>query len=152
MALVLVGSAWVVLHFSSRPTPPTRPAPPEPAILRDWNALLAKADVAPRDPEHRRSELRDFRMRYPGTPQAVQAAELERKLPSPLDSLDGTVGRGACSYRVRACRRCKVIMLSPGPTTYSLRPGAAFLLYCSERSASAEKIGAGFRRWPDVRK
>jgi WD40 repeat protein/serine/threonine protein kinase len=88
VALVLVGSAWLVLHLSSRPLSPTRPAPPEPAILRDWNALLGKADAASLDPEQRRSELRTFRMRYPGSPEAVQAAELERKLPSSLDSLD----------------------------------------------------------------
>src|SRR5262249_8774235 len=67
---------------------PTSPASPEAVVLRDWNALLAKANAGSSDPEQRRSELRDFRMRYPGTPEALQAAELERKLPSPLDALE----------------------------------------------------------------
>jgi WD40 repeat protein len=50
--------------------------------------LAARVDDPTVNRDQLRQELVSFRRTYPGTPQAVQAAGLLRRLPSPLDKLD----------------------------------------------------------------
>src|SRR5262245_55312147 len=51
-------------------------------------ALEARFGEASADREKLRQDLLAFRRTYPGTTQAVRAAELLQQLPSPLDKLD----------------------------------------------------------------
>src|SRR5262249_33471697 len=53
-----------------------------------WSKLAAQIENGKSDPERLRQELLAFRRTYPGTPQAVRAAEALANLPSPLDKLD----------------------------------------------------------------
>lgn len=54
-----------------------------------WERLRERGDDSKLDATQYREEVRSFRWKYPGTPQAAQAEALLAKLSSPLDSLDG---------------------------------------------------------------
>jgi WD40 repeat protein len=77
-------------------TPPPEPfkLPPDdtPAeVEKAWQAELAELDALaakPADPDAVRAKVHDFRRRHPASPEALAAARLLARLPSPLDGLD----------------------------------------------------------------
>src|SRR5262245_4393149 len=106
--LFLVAALALLLYFAMPKPDPPAPTPtptqpqlvaklPEPELLppprvvdaeEAWNALLAKANLPQVDPEGVRRDVLRLRGRHPGTPEAIRAAEMLMKLPSPLDHLD----------------------------------------------------------------
>lgn len=71
---------------------PLGPRPPDPAdaaaAAQQLDRLRGQVEDPKADRARLRQDLLDLRLRYPGSPQAVQAAALLTRLPSPLDRLD----------------------------------------------------------------
>jgi serine/threonine protein kinase len=91
----LVASLLIFLFLLSRTTrpgatrrPPDEEAPGLNAALAAFRPLLAKAENPKTNADELRQALLDFRVQFPGTPQARRAGELFGTLPSPLDKME----------------------------------------------------------------
>src|SRR5438094_538420 len=84
VAALLSSLACVGFAALGKPPEAARPGPAEAELER----LKKRAGDPKADPDILWQDLLVFRTKYPGTPQAVQAAELLTRLPSPLDKLD----------------------------------------------------------------
>jgi WD40 repeat protein len=79
--------ALLLLVLTAALAPSARPADDKADAALKALAERCK-DVAERDRERLIQDLLAFRRTYPGTPQAVEAAQLQSRLPSALDRLD----------------------------------------------------------------
>jgi WD40 repeat protein len=86
-ALAPVAGLLVLLGLAAALTPGFA-APPGDGAAAPWKALAARADDPKADPSRLWDDLVAFRQQYPGTPEALEAARVMRRLPSPLDTLD----------------------------------------------------------------
>jgi eukaryotic-like serine/threonine-protein kinase len=84
-AAVLAASAFIFVFGWWRSS-----ALPREDCRAELQDLQRRAAASPVDADGLRHDVLRFRTRYPGTPEAFQAANLLRQLPSPLDVLDGT--------------------------------------------------------------
>jgi WD40 repeat protein/serine/threonine protein kinase len=91
-AAALLGLGWLLFAgprtSAEKNEPPDSTVPDSSAAQQALQALRGRAAEPDVDRASLRRELIAFRSRFPGSPEAVEAADLLARLPSPLDQLD----------------------------------------------------------------